>query len=272
MRKGLMCALALSLLLSGLGPRAAGVRKVSLEECAAKADSVFVGTVVDIQARWGEGGKLIWTDYTFRVQEGWKGAPGDGLRVVSVGGGAIGDRAFQLSEVPSFEMGGTYVVYAYDNARLYAEAVVGVEQGLFREVADARTGKKFLVDAGGYRMEKLADGCIVRGRLTQRVGDTQTAHVLTDEELVAQQEAFEREAGPATIPPPVVRDAAGNIVPTRADAPKTARQRAQEQVRLHPAGEPVTREMLREFTLHALGLTGPAGPSPLAGTEERGKP
>jgi hypothetical protein len=236
----------------GMGTPAAGVRALPLDEVARQADVVFVGTVVDIRTRWGDTGKLIWTDYIFRVHETWKGAPGELFRTVSVGGGTIGEKTFLLSEVPSFEKGGTYVVYAYDNARLTAEAVVGVEQGLFREVADASTGKPFLIDAQGYRMERLPNGCLTHGRLTQRVGDTQRARVLSDDDLVAQQESFERENGPASIDPPVVRDADGNLVSSGGPPPKSHREKAMEAVATHPAGEPLTREALREWTLEIL--------------------
>jgi hypothetical protein len=228
---------------------------MSLEECAVQADTVFVGTVVDIQTRWGDTGKLIWTDYVFKVQDTWKGAPGEGFRTVSVGGGTAGDKTIILTEVPSFQVGGTYAVYAYDNARLIAEAVVGVDQGLFREVADAETGQLFLIDARGYRMEVLQNGCIVSGRLTQRVGDTQKAHVFTDDELVAQQVAFEGQYGPTAIPPPVVRDAGGNILPTDPAPPKTLREKAMDELRGAPQGEPLSLDALKTRTLAVLGLT-----------------
>ncbi|MBK6404812.1 MAG: hypothetical protein IPF66_07145 [Holophagales bacterium] len=70
----------------------------------------------------------------------------------------------QLSHVPSFEEGGTYVVSAYVNDHLYASPVVGTEQGMFREVIEEASGETLLVDIEGRRLERDGSGRLRRGR------------------------------------------------------------------------------------------------------------
>ena len=73
-----------------------------------------------------------------------------------VAGGRLDGRTVVLSHVPTFEVGGTYVVSAYANERLYASPVVGTEQGAFREAIEETTGSALLVDAEG-RGARAAD-------------------------------------------------------------------------------------------------------------------
>ena len=54
-------------------PAAALSREVPLDEVFTRGEAVFVGTVVSTRAVWGEGKKMIWTEYTFAVRETWKG-------------------------------------------------------------------------------------------------------------------------------------------------------------------------------------------------------
>ncbi len=255
-------ALCLLLLVAGGPPAEAGVKKMCIEEVILEADIVFVGTLVDIQSRWGEGKKMIWTDYYFAVDEVWKGQAEGNPHVVSVGGGTVGEQSIMLSHVPNFEMGSTYVVYSYHNARLYAEATVGVEQGIFREVVDDSTNEKFLIDYFGYRMELQEDHTVLRGRMTRRIGDTQRTHVLTDQEIYFQQLAIERERDEHSIPEPVYRDPDGNVIPSRKVPEPTLEERVEAIIATTPEGEPLTREKLKTFTQNLLDGSGGRAAAP----------
>ena len=252
-RSGLWITLVLAIMGSLVGSLTvqSAVRRVPLEECAREADTVFVGRVVAVTTRWGDTGKMIWTDYLFQVEEVWKGQPVS-YRTVSVAGGTVGGQSILVSHVPAFEQHATYVVYAYDNSRLVAEAVVGVEQGLFREVIDASTGQKVLLDAFGYLMERNQEGRIVRGRLTTPLDGGERAQVLTDQELKAQQKSFEAQFAHAAMPQPVYRDASGSLLP----APEAPASRPRPRPVPVP-GAPVTREDLKAFTFAVLATASP---------------
>jgi hypothetical protein len=255
----LACA-AVALLAAWSLAGVAAVRRVTLEECARQADEVFVGRVVAVTTRWGDTGKMIWTDYLFQVEDTWKGKA-EGYKTVSVAGGTVGRRTILLSHVPSFDLHATYVVFAYGGERLVAEGVVGVEQGLFREVTEEETGQRVLIDAFGYLMERDASGRIARGRLTRPVDGGERAHVLTPVELKDQQRRFEAEVAHAPLQAPVVRDAYGAVLHTPAPPPSETLNRSLPQ-----PGMPMTREDLKGFTLSVLAQ---APPPQACGTEGR---
>lgn len=244
-RVALACAAAVFLAAWSLAGGAA-VRRVTLEECARQADEVFVGRVVAVTTRWGDTGKMIWTDYLFQVEDTWKGQA-EGYKTVSVAGGTVGQKTILLTHVPSFDLHATYVVFAYRGERLVAEGVVGVEQGLFREVTEESTGQRVLIDAFGYLMERDASGRIARGRLTRPAEGGERAHVFTPGELKDQQRRFESQATHAPLEAPVVRDAYGNVLHTPVPPPSETMPASRPE-----AGTPVTREDLKTFTLSAL--------------------
>jgi hypothetical protein len=246
----LACAAAVILAAWALAGSAA-VRRVTLDECALLADEVFVGRVVAVTTRWGDTGKMIWTDYLFQVEDTWKGRA-EGYKTVSVAGGTVGHKTILLSHVPSFDLHATYVVFAYGGDRLVAEGVVGVEQGLFREVTEEKTGQRVLLDAFGYLMERDASGKIVRGRLTRPVDGGERAHVFTPAELKDQQRRFESEVAHAPLEAPVVRDASGTVLHTPTPPPSEAMRRS-----LPEAGIPLTREDLKSFALSVLAQAPP---------------
>ncbi|MBI5440889.1 MAG: hypothetical protein HY900_06735, partial [Deltaproteobacteria bacterium] len=63
-------------------------QKLSFEQVVQRGSTILVGTVVSSSTRWGEGHKMIWTDYEVAVEEVWKG---DALRTVtlSFAGGTV---------------------------------------------------------------------------------------------------------------------------------------------------------------------------------------
>lgn len=234
--------LALPLLLS---PPAAGLsREMPVDEVFTAGEAVFVGTVVSTRTVWGEDGKMIWTEYAFDVREAWKGDRAS-RRVVRVAGGTLDGRSIQLSHVPSFEVGGTYVVSAYGNEHHYASPVVGTEQGLFREVVEETTGETLLVDVEGHRLERDGSGRLVRGRPSEPGAAPGLVRLVSNQEMAMRAS----EVSPRKLPDPVYRDAAGNVVakaPARVTRPRNA-------VPLRLDGSTVTVSSLREHVARLLG-------------------
>ncbi len=236
--------LALPVLLS---PPAAGLsREMPVDEAFSRGEAVFVGTVASTRAVWGEGRKMIWTEYAFDVRETWRGETA-ARRVVRVAGGTLDGRSIQLSHVPTFEVGGTYVVSAYRNERQYASPVVGTAQGMFREVVEETTGEALLVDAEGRRLERDRAGRLLRGRPSEPGRAAGLVRLLADREAAERASAL----SPRRLPDPVYRDAAGRVVtrpPARVSRPPHARP-------LRLDGATVTLSSLRE---HVSRLPKPA--------------
>lgn len=223
-------------------PAAALSREVPLDEVFTRGEAVFVGTVVSTRAVWGEGKKMIWTEYTFDVRETWKGNGGT-RRLVRVAGGSLDGKSIQLSHVPSFETGGTYVVSAFDNDHLYASPVVGTEQGMFQEVVEEESGETLLVDSEGQRLERDGSGRLRRGRPSEPGSLPGIVRLLSDRDLALRAS----ETSPKKMSEPVYRDASGNVL-TKAPA-RVTKPRNATPVRLD--GATVTIVSLRE---HVAGL------------------
>ncbi len=217
-------------------------RDVPLDEVFTLGEDVFVGTVVSTRAVWGEGKKMIWTEYVFDVRESWKGERAS-RRVVRVAGGTLDGRSITLSHVPAFEVGGTYVLSAYGNGHGYASPVVGTEQGMFREVLEETTGEALLVDADGLRLERDGAGRLRRGRPSEPGTVPGLVRLVSDEALALRATTV----GPKSIAEPVYRDPSGRVV-AKASA-RVARPRNATPLRID--GATVTRSSLRE---HVEGL------------------
>ena len=223
-------------------PAAAISREVGLDEVFTLGEAVFVGTVASTRTVWGEGKRMIWTEYSFAVRETWKGEAAP-RRVVRVAGGRLDGQAIVLSHVPTFEVGATYVVSAYGNDHLYASPVVGTEQGMFREVVEESSGETLLVDLEGRRLERDASGHLRRGRPSEPGAQAGFVRLASDRELALRASA----AGPKTMPVPVWRDASGKVV--EKDPARVAKPRNGTPLRID--GATVTVTSLRE---HVAGL------------------
>jgi hypothetical protein len=223
-------------------PAAALSREVPIDEVFTRGEAVFVGTVASVRTFWGDERKMIWTEYSFDVRETWKGS-GGARRTVRVAGGRIDGKTIQLSHVPVFEVGGTYVVSVYGNEHLYASPVVGTEQGMFREVVEESSGETLLVDVDGRRLERDGSGQLRRGRPSEPGAQPGLVRLVGDRELARRASV----AGRSSLPDPVYRDASGNVV-TKPSA-RVAIPRNATPLRLD--GATVTAASLRE---HVAGL------------------
>lgn len=162
-------AALLLLLLAEAPPAAALGRRLSLDQIVRQGKTVLVGTVVCSQTRWGEGRKMIWTDYEVSVEETWKGGP-DRSVTLSFAGGTLEGRTIAVTHVPRLAVGATYVFSLNDLARLYTSPVIGAEQGLFREATDQATGKRILLDADGWAVGLGPVGELIRVASTEPAG------------------------------------------------------------------------------------------------------
>ncbi len=94
-----------------VSPAQALVIKLSLDQLAAGADSVVVGTVVELTSRWNADRSHIETLVTISVEERLKGAPGDVRVTITVPGGQVGEIREMVSDTPGFQVGERVAVF-----------------------------------------------------------------------------------------------------------------------------------------------------------------
>ncbi len=110
-----------------LAGRAATLERLSLEEMAAKSTAIVRGRVA---ASWAAAhGPLIYTHYTIRVTERWKGPAAAQIEVVVPGGTAGGLRQ-SFSGVPKLSAEGEYVLFLWTGPSGLTH-IIGLTQGVF---------------------------------------------------------------------------------------------------------------------------------------------
>ena len=130
----------LGLLLVLLRPRAATSTVVippSFDELVARAQTIFVGEVIDRRAIWDSttAGRAIVTQVSFKVDEVWKGSVGPMTRLEFLGG-TIGDVTLDVDGVPRFAVGQRDVLFVSADVRAISP-LVGFMFGRLRVNRDA---------------------------------------------------------------------------------------------------------------------------------------
>jgi len=213
-------------------------QKLSFEQVVQRGSTILVGTVVSSSTRWGEGHKMIWTDYEVSVEEVWKGDPRQSV-TLSFAGGTVDGKSVLVSHVPRLEIGGTYVLSLNDLRRLFTSPVVGAEQGLFREVTDKATGDRILLNAEEWAVGLGNDGDL-RSLAPAEVSGAPDVVTLRRDAPPLAQSASERSSTREIQA--VYSDGAGNPLPAPASGPPLATVASRGAA---TGGKPLTRATLR---------------------------
>jgi hypothetical protein len=139
---------------------------IEFRELVAAAPVIVHGQVVDVRAGWIEGRRAIETSVTVAAADYLKGNLGGSL-TFRVPGGQIGRYRTVFVGAPEFKNGDEVVLFLKraGAASLY---IVGLNQGAFRVLADARTGRHMVTTP--IVMGKGGEGAepVVRGDVTRR--------------------------------------------------------------------------------------------------------
>ena len=108
--------------------QATTIRRLSLDDLVAKADSIVVGRVIDSRTFWANDRKLILTNYTLEVQESLKGSTARTIIVTTIGG-QIEKSLLQVPGMPAFETNESAVLFLEKSGGY--TTVIGLKQGKF---------------------------------------------------------------------------------------------------------------------------------------------
>jgi len=84
-------------------------------------------------------------------------------------GGRMKEKTIYISDVPSFETGGRYLLFTRMDGKTYASPIVGAYQGLFRVIQDDRTRTAYPLTYGGHCIVKVTGGELVLGPSVTRI-------------------------------------------------------------------------------------------------------
>ena len=104
------------------------VQRLGLEDLARRAQTIVVGRVTNSRTYWSSNRKLIFTSYTFQVDESIKGQAGRTLEITTIGG-KVGDVELHVAGMPAFQNGESAVVFVEQSAGF--QTVLGLSQGKF---------------------------------------------------------------------------------------------------------------------------------------------
>ena len=152
--KGILLSASLMLGFHGF-LTATTVRRLSLDDLVARAETIVAGKVIDSRVYWASDRKLILTSYTVQVGESIKGNAPQTVTITTVGG-KIGNTILHVSGMPEFQPGENAIVFL-ERAGSYT-TVVGLNQGKFTlsngEISNSVSGLSF-PDVGAGKAVKM---------------------------------------------------------------------------------------------------------------------
>src|SRR5258708_4540898 len=158
MRRFLACGLFVSL---SVALQATVILPIEFRELVTAAPVIVHGQVVDVRADWVDGRRSVDTFVTVAAAEYLKGNLGESV-TFRVPGGQLGRYRTVFVGAPEFKDGDEVVLFLNHAGPSYPY-IIGLSQGAFRVVADARTGRRMVTTP--FVVWKWADGPepVVRG-------------------------------------------------------------------------------------------------------------
>jgi hypothetical protein len=158
--------LASCLLLSVSGAlHATVIVPIEFRELVATAPVIVHGEVVDVRTRWIDGRRSLETFVTIAAAEYLKGSLGEHV-TFRVPGGQLGRYRTVFVGAPEFRPGDEVVLFLKRAGPSHL-SIIGLSQGAFRVVPDARTGRRMVttpivMGKGGDQPEPIVRGDVTR--------------------------------------------------------------------------------------------------------------
>ena len=142
--------------------------QLSFDEITNQADVIFIGTVVEQESRYGGNQNMVFTDVRFEVVEliyrtnQARDLIGKEIEL-SFAGGEMEGLTVRVSDVPTFEINATYVVFTRMDGKTYASPTIGAFQGLFKVASDEISGVLYPLTYGGHSILEIRDNDFITG-------------------------------------------------------------------------------------------------------------
>jgi hypothetical protein len=109
----------------------------SFDELVSEAQIIFQGTVTNVRSEWiGEGAQRHIVSYvTFKVNDAFKGNPGEQITLRMLGG-TVNGQTMEVSDAPKFKKGDRDVLFVENNGTQFIP-LVGIMHGRFHVKQDS---------------------------------------------------------------------------------------------------------------------------------------
>ena len=135
----------------------ATIIQMDRKELIQSSNLIFVGSVLQKNARWNEQGNLIVTDYVFAVDDVLFGDVGSNQLTLTFAGGQLEEEGQSVSDVPEFKVGDLVLLMIEESDHPLLSPVTGCDQGKFLAGAIDSSGKRVVLDANNHII-KTDDG------------------------------------------------------------------------------------------------------------------
>jgi hypothetical protein len=138
---------------------------IEFRELVATAPVIVHGQVVDVRAGWADGRRSVETFVTIAATEYLKGDLGERM-TFRIPGGQLGRYRTIFVGAPEFSEGDEVVLFLQYSGASYPY-IIGLSQGAFRVVPEARTGRRMVttpivMGKGGGDAERIVRGDATR--------------------------------------------------------------------------------------------------------------
>jgi hypothetical protein len=135
-------ALCIALVILPVVLRATVIVPIEFRELVTIAPVIVHGRVVDMRSDWVDGRRSVETFVTIEATEYLKGDLGERV-TIKVPGGQFGRYRTVFIGAPEFQEGDEVVLFLKSSAPSYPY-IIGLSQGAFRVVVDARSGRRMV--------------------------------------------------------------------------------------------------------------------------------
>ncbi len=137
------------------------VVKLELPELVEQSDTIIQGQVQQVDSRWDDQNKLIFTDVWIRVHDALKGAPQKNLTVRHLGG-TVGTTTMSVSGMPAYRSGEDVILFLKRNPETTYH-LVGMAQGRYEISSEFA-----VVSALGIDLQDRKTGQMIEGGTVSR--------------------------------------------------------------------------------------------------------
>jgi hypothetical protein len=139
---------------------------IEFRELVNTAPVIVHGQVVDVRSEWVDGRRSVETFVTVAASEYLKGNLGERV-TFRVPGGQLGRYRTIFVGAPAFQDGDEVILFLKSSAGTAYPYIIGLSQGAFRVVTDARSGRRvvttpIVMGKGGDDPEPIVRGDVAR--------------------------------------------------------------------------------------------------------------
>ena len=139
---------------------------IEFRELVTTAPVIVHGQVVDVRSDWVDGRRSVETFVTVAASEYFKGNLGERV-TFKVPGGQLGRYRTIFVGAPAFQDGDEVILFLKSSAGTAYPYIIGLSQGAFRVVTDARSGRRvvttpIVMGKGGDDPEPVVRGDVAR--------------------------------------------------------------------------------------------------------------